>query len=224
MNKEEKNRLFEALRAYIDARYIEPALPLSAPLLHASVKRAKPPRAAFAGKAAKPRNNKSCEDLESGEPPEILADAVEETCEARVEMMRDAAFMGAVGGAVNQKDLTELVNEVDESFSQMLLRKIDEKGMKDSECYKKAGVDRKHFSKIRSDAHYRPSKITAVSFALALELPPKETEELLRKAGYALSHSSKFDIIIEYFIENGVYDRYTVNEALYRFDQPLLNC
>jgi len=119
-------------------------------------------------------------------------------------------------------DWAELLRRTDEGFAGMLLRKIDESGMTDAACYKKANIDRRVFSKIRSNPFYKPSKATACAFALALELPEKEAEELLAKAGFALSPSQPFDIVLRYCISHGVYNVFEVNEVLFQYDLPLL--
>ena len=118
--------------------------------------------------------------------------------------------------------LSSMLDEMEQGFAQTLFRFIDEKGLTDTECYKRANVDRRVFSKIKTKSSYSPTKETIVSFAVALKLSLDETIQLLSSAGLTLSHSNRFDIIIEYFIKTGNYDMMDINEALYQYGQPCI--
>ena len=120
------------------------------------------------------------------------------------------------------KDLPDKLKQTDAGFSETLLKLIDNSGKKDSEIYKKANLSKQHFSKIRNNPDYKPTKQTAIALALALELDLEQTKDLIGRAGYALSNSSKFDLIIRYFIEQKIYNVVDINIALYEFDQSLL--
>lgn len=125
---------------------------------------------------------------------------------------------------LGEESLEDMLEHLDAGFSETLLTLIDRTGKKDSEIYKKANVDRKLFSKIRNNPAYRPSKTTAVAFAMALELDLDETQSLIGRAGYTLTHSSLFDIIVEYFIREKNYDINELNTVLFRYDQSLIGC
>ncbi len=119
-------------------------------------------------------------------------------------------------------DLIGYLAHADFTFSRRLFQLIRESGISEVEVYKRAHVDRKLFSKIRSDSAYQPKKTTVVAFALALRLPPAQAQALLESAGYSLSRSAHFDLIVRYFLEQGIYDLLKVNDALFEFGQPLL--
>ena len=149
-------------------------------------------------------------------PPGMLSSCSDEP--VGLGFMASASEMRAGAGSVNAEKLFIL----DESFQEMLLRKITESGRTDADVYTAANIDRRHFSKIRCDRLYRPTKQTAVAFAIALKLSRAETDELLRKAGMLLSDSLLFDKIVTYYMAKGNYDLDEINEALFSYDQPLL--
>jgi O-acetyl-ADP-ribose deacetylase (regulator of RNase III) len=144
-----------------------------------------------------------------------------ETMEAGFHAQRVSARQ-SLPCATAAPSLQDILKQEDAGFTETLLSLIDQRGLKDSQVYKKANLSKQHFSKIRNNLHYRPTKSTALALALALELDLKATRDLIGRAGYALTNSSKFDLIVRYFIEQGNFNVVDINLTLYEFDQPLL--
>ncbi|MBO5660241.1 MAG: macro domain-containing protein [Bacteroidaceae bacterium] len=140
--------------------------------------------------------------------------------ECRVAMKKESAC--APAELPRPLSLEEVLKQQDVGFTEALLKRIDDSGKKDSEIYKKANISKQHFSKIRNNPGYKPTKPTAIALALALELDLEQTKDLIGRAGYALTNSSKFDLIIRYFIEQKNYNVVEINIALYEFDQSVL--
>ena len=139
-----------------------------------------------------------------------------------IDLYERCAPMEMPMAASQPPSLADLLKQADAGFAESLLKRIDKSGLKDSVIYKKAHVSRQHFSKIRNNPNYKPTKETAIAFALALELDVAQTNDLIGRAGYTLSNSSKFDLIIRYFIEQKQYNIVEINTVLYEFDQRLL--
>jgi len=189
--------LFRGVAAYIDENYVS---------AHSSGRKRR-----FS--LRENRNDKEsavCEDTSVWEMAEICNEAP------------PAAFTAPAPAASKAMSLEEMLKQADAGFTETLLKLIDRSGKKDPEVYKRANLTKQHFSKIRNDPHYRPKKPTAVALAIALELDLEQTQDLLERAGFVLSNSSKFDLIIRYFIREGIYDTMQINLTLFQFDQPLL--
>lgn len=142
--------------------------------------------------------------------------------EVEREALEAAAPLPMAASSGIPGELDRLMDNLGEPFHVALLKLIDAKGKTDVEVYKRANIDRKLFSKIRKGKGYLPGKRTVLALAIALQLTLRETDELLERAGYALSHSQKFDVIVEYFIVSGQYDIFRINEVLFQYDLPLL--
>ena len=151
----------------------------------------------------------------------VAEQQVRETRRVRKEVFSEACSYSIMTDS--SLDFDELSKRLEETFSVKLLKLIDERNLKDSDVYKKANVDRKLFSKIRSNENYTPSKKTAIALGIALELNFDELQDLLSRASYTLSKSNLFDVVIEGCIKNGIYSIFQINNILFEFDLPLLN-
>ena len=198
--------ILESLKSYIETHFIPPVFE------EAEVSEIKAP--------ARKKENKLFGFLGAASNANAVMFTGAGKCAARESAPMEMAPME---DACEQRSLEDVVRNISDTWQESLFRIIDEKGLADTDVYKKAGIDRKLFSKIRSNKDYKPKKDTAVVLALALELNLDETRDILGRAGYALSPSSISDLIIEYFITNEIYDLYTINLALFEHKQPLLS-
>ncbi len=200
--------ILESLKSYIENHFIPPVFE------EAEVSEIKAP--------ARKKENKLFGFLGAASSANAVMFTGAGKCAARESAPMEMAPMEDAD-TYDARSLEDVVRNISDTWQESLFRIIDEKGLADTDVYKKAGIDRKLFSKIRSNKDYKPKKDTAVVLALALELNLDETRDILGRAGYALSPSSISDLIIEYFITNEIYDLYTINLALFEHKQPLLS-
>lgn len=164
---------------------------------------------------------KALQEQQIQESSQIEESAPEEFDVSTMQKQKTKIQKGMSSTMSVNRNIDNLMNQLEETFSQRLLRMIDERGMTDSEAYTKAYVDRRHFSKIRKDVNYVPNKKTVLAFTIALELSLDEAKDLLASAGFALSRSSKTDIIVAYFLQNKIYDMFEINDVLDAYGQPV---
>lgn len=157
---------------------------------------------------------------------ENYVDAYEQTLRPRYQMSRNLEMsdvcMASMPCEESSLSLDEYIKNKDAGFTETLLSLIKKKGLKNATVYKRANISKQHFSKLINDPNAKPSKQTAIALSLALELNLDATRDLIGRAGYALTNSSTFDLIIRYFIEHGQFNVIEINIARYEFDQSLL--
>lgn len=209
----ENQKLIDEVGRYID-KYYEPVkddIKVDKEMLSIFDKITKLRKKRAKGRSIQEKEKQEYSQIEESIPKEFDISTMKKT-KIKKEMSSDMPV---------NRNIDDLMKQMEETFSQRLLRMIDERGMTDAEAYTKAYVDRRHFSKIRKDVNYVPNKKTVLAFTIALELSLDEAKDLLASAGFALSRSSKTDIIVAYFLQNKIYDMFEINDVLDAYGQPV---
>lgn len=208
----QNQRLYESVGEYIDKYYVDKPEDI-----RSDDKEIK----SIFDKISKFRKKKTGAQYDFEKDEDIELYDCEEVSFDDADMRKTKVTVAMSSTLAANRNIESLMGQMEETFSQRLLRLIDERGMTDSEAYNKAYIDRRHFSKIRKDVNYTPNKKTVLAFAIALELSIDEAKDLLNSAGFALSRSSKTDIIVAYFLQNKIYDMFEINEILDAYGQPI---
>lgn len=207
----QNQRLYESVGEYIDKYYVDKP---------EDIRSDKEVKSIF-DRISKFRKKKTGAQYDFEKDEDIELYDCEEVSFDDADMRKTKVTVAMSSTVAANRNIESLMGQMEETFSQRLLRLIDERGMTDSEAYNKAYIDRRHFSKIRKDVNYTPNKKTVLAFTIALELSIDEAKDLLNSAGFALSRSSKTDIIVAYFLQNKIYDMFEINEILDAYGQPI---